>query len=149
MSTGREVKGQPILLLDHLTSVTLTNNLSNVSLQVRPIESMSTASISCSDCRPLACNSQKKKSRRGEYIAYGIRNLNRYPSCNRNSSISRVGPSRNMIYISPKSENDSYSSLNHSNLVTYALIATNIITRRLSTSATLFSTPALCLRTNV
>jgi len=142
--------GNLFLLLSQLTSTTLTNNLSNVSLQAWPVEFMfNILNPSCYGqypARPPACNSQERKSFRDVREIHSLWNLNRYLSCNRNLSISRVDLSCNMIYISPKS---GYDSLILSNIVTSAFIITNIITRQLSTLVSLFLIPALFLRTNV
>jgi len=99
--------------------------------------------------RPPACNDQGRKSLRDVHEIHSLWNLNKYLSCNRNPSISLTDLFRNVIYLSPKSGHDSYPSFNLSNPVIFALIATNIINRRLSASTTLFSTLVLCLRTNM
>jgi len=114
------------LLLDQLTSATLTNNLSNVSLQTRPVEPMLNSFnrlvlAEVSNQTP-ACNSREMKSLGDVWGIHNLRNLNRYPSCNRNPSISWLGPSRNMIYIPPK-----LGFLNLSNPVTPALIVTVVV----------------------
>ena len=140
------------LLFGQLTSATLINNLSDIHVQTRSIESM-LSSLNRLVPAEVSCQTSNmyflRESLRDVHRVQSLLNLNRFLFCNRNSSIFQTKPPHNVTHISSKSGHDSYSPLNLSNLITSALIATKIITRRLSASATLFSTPTLCFRTNV